>query len=429
MKKTAFILTACLLASVIAAPVSAEDTTTVNSQKSDEQSLSGQDPYVQSEFICGDVNCDGTVQLDDLTMISLSVLKDITLSDQQKKAADVNGDNEVDISDLALMKQYIMHDIVTLGKQPDKIVDITDEVKTKKLLSNTSMHSYNMYSPEDRRVTIIKSANDSTAEKFKEVFGIEYEKICIGLGVTSDSFNDNYLCIISYAEDKENLYNRIERLYIDEDNKLTVELSSVPQIYDVDDVSIPNGAVGGTLNGQTTGVHLALSIPKKYLKNIDTFTFNVVQISELKPIDIEKCNVLSYRCYWDSNVTDNKKSAIIKSTGELDKYMQQFSQSTVDEFKKQSKELNISDELFKDNTMVIANLQYGSGSYTDKISRLGINENNHIFFEIVSTLPSLVQCDIVQYEYAVIIPDKYLENTDLSELDFSNVIYRFFTYS
>lgn len=64
----------------------------------------------------GDIDSGGTVDLTDLTELSLFILKDTDFTEAQKKSADVTGDGEVDLTDLALLKQYVMNDNVKLGK-------------------------------------------------------------------------------------------------------------------------------------------------------------------------------------------------------------------------------------------------------------------------------------------------------------------------
>ena len=59
----------------------------------------------------GDVNEDGTVDLTDLSELSLVILGESELTDSQKSAADINGDGEVNVSDLARLKQFVSNKI------------------------------------------------------------------------------------------------------------------------------------------------------------------------------------------------------------------------------------------------------------------------------------------------------------------------------
>lgn len=56
------------------------------------------------EYIAGDINGDGVVDLTDLTTLSLYLLQDIELSEKALKAADVSVNGKVDLADLASLK-------------------------------------------------------------------------------------------------------------------------------------------------------------------------------------------------------------------------------------------------------------------------------------------------------------------------------------
>lgn len=66
------------------------------------------------DYAKGDINPDGIVDITDLTELSLALLGDRNLSENQKKAADVDGDGAVTIADLARLQQY-------LSKKIDKL--------------------------------------------------------------------------------------------------------------------------------------------------------------------------------------------------------------------------------------------------------------------------------------------------------------------
>ena len=55
----------------------------------------------------GDVNCDFTIDVTDLSELSLALIGDRKLSEIQQKVADVDGDGKVTLSDLARMRQYL----------------------------------------------------------------------------------------------------------------------------------------------------------------------------------------------------------------------------------------------------------------------------------------------------------------------------------
>ena len=63
-----------------------------------------------SSVVYGDLNGDGKVDNTDLVTMCRALIKDITLTSEQSKAADIVPSGEVDVADLALLKQYILGD-------------------------------------------------------------------------------------------------------------------------------------------------------------------------------------------------------------------------------------------------------------------------------------------------------------------------------
>ncbi len=102
-----------LMTAMIADAASPEDVpdTTVNVYTSDKT-----DSY-DPGFMYGDIDNSGKVDLSDLTMLSLYLLGDRELDNNQMLAADVSYNENVDIADLSLLRQYVVHDSVTLGKK------------------------------------------------------------------------------------------------------------------------------------------------------------------------------------------------------------------------------------------------------------------------------------------------------------------------
>ncbi len=64
--------------------------------------------------ITGDIDGNGSVDLIDLSTLSLALLGDISLTENQLKPADINKDNEIDLADLVTLKQYVCKAIITL---------------------------------------------------------------------------------------------------------------------------------------------------------------------------------------------------------------------------------------------------------------------------------------------------------------------------
>ncbi len=81
-----------------------------------EPSDPGDEP--DDKIVYGDVNCDGIVDITDLTNLSIYLIGDKKLGDASLLRADVSYDGEINLADLAVLKQYISKDTtVILGPE------------------------------------------------------------------------------------------------------------------------------------------------------------------------------------------------------------------------------------------------------------------------------------------------------------------------
>ena len=72
-------------------------------------------PVPDGNAVCfGDLNSDQTIDVTDLTELSLALLGDKELTEDQQKAADIDGDGSVTLADLARLQQF-------LSKKIDKL--------------------------------------------------------------------------------------------------------------------------------------------------------------------------------------------------------------------------------------------------------------------------------------------------------------------
>jgi hypothetical protein len=81
----------------------AETTVPSETTKSDDTSS-----IVSGDIILGDANCDGLVDVRDVTTLKQSVVKLISLDDSQKANADVISDGVIDVKDLGQLIKYII---------------------------------------------------------------------------------------------------------------------------------------------------------------------------------------------------------------------------------------------------------------------------------------------------------------------------------
>lgn len=71
-------------------------------------------PGVTRRTLAGDVNCDGTVDITDITELAAAMTDKISFNFQIKLNADVDMDGEITLADLARIKQYISNQITSL---------------------------------------------------------------------------------------------------------------------------------------------------------------------------------------------------------------------------------------------------------------------------------------------------------------------------
>ncbi len=76
------------------------------SDKSSETSSTTQTPVINANL--GDANCDGIIDIRDITVINQSIIKAMTLSEQGKINSDVVADGKVDVSDLGQLKKFVL---------------------------------------------------------------------------------------------------------------------------------------------------------------------------------------------------------------------------------------------------------------------------------------------------------------------------------
>lgn len=63
--------------------------------------------FVKKSYMMGDINLDGTVNIDDVTLIQKYIANISELDSEQLKAADVTGDNDVSIDDVTAIQKYL----------------------------------------------------------------------------------------------------------------------------------------------------------------------------------------------------------------------------------------------------------------------------------------------------------------------------------
>lgn len=71
--------------------------------------------FVKKSYMVGDVNLDGTVNIDDVTLIQKYIANMTEFDSEQLKAADVTGDNDISIDDVTEIQKYLAGMITTFA--------------------------------------------------------------------------------------------------------------------------------------------------------------------------------------------------------------------------------------------------------------------------------------------------------------------------
>ncbi len=81
---------------------------------SEEEKTSEEEKPADPAYVSGDIDGSGTIDVTDLTEVSLALLGDRVLTNEQQKAADVDGDGSLSLADLAKIRQYLSKKIDSL---------------------------------------------------------------------------------------------------------------------------------------------------------------------------------------------------------------------------------------------------------------------------------------------------------------------------
>lgn len=174
--------------------------------------------------ISGDVDRDGQVDVNDLLLISMYLLRDTDLDGAGKRFADCNGDGSVDVSDLAHIKQYIMKDKVELKKGPavpdESCLKMLELVKSKTAEGSPLDVGYEaagykeMYS-KDHNVSIFDGGYSCSLNEYnsrcvrKDGYYDEYSIVTEISEESSEEDIENFRRIIDYIDNeagKDNYY-------------------------------------------------------------------------------------------------------------------------------------------------------------------------------------------------------------------------------
>lgn len=96
-----------------------------SSYDSDDNTADVRQFFILGNFLLGDVNLSGAVDLTDLTVLSVALMQRRTLDTERQKNADIDGNGIVDISDLANLKMIVTKERVSTADITSIIVRTT----------------------------------------------------------------------------------------------------------------------------------------------------------------------------------------------------------------------------------------------------------------------------------------------------------------
>ena len=91
-----------------------DESVTEDEKPAEEEKTSEEEKPADPAYVSGDIAGSGTIDVTDLTEVSLALLGDRDLTDEQQKAADVDGDGSLSLADLAKIRQYLSKKIDSL---------------------------------------------------------------------------------------------------------------------------------------------------------------------------------------------------------------------------------------------------------------------------------------------------------------------------
>ena len=268
------------------------------------------------------------------------------------------------------------------------------------------------FSTQERILTVINSSNYNGLDDIKSELGMEFDEICSALNISDniledDFYKENSLCILPCPKRSDFIGEQISNIFFDENGVLNLQLICFDS---------------GNIKSDATGNVLAFTIPNKYLTNNNINEFDIHYY--IQKNNLNKCEVITTTCpNWDSKMQKKDSSAIIRSIDELNNYKEQFDDTTIEKLNMDFTNLNISDQFFKENTLVLAYIPESSANFKNKIFSIATNKNNNISIQILSILPREAQSDPIQYQFAIVIPNGVIENADLSYLDIDHTYY------
>ena len=315
----------------------------------------------------GDIFADDKIDVTDLTELSLALLGDRNLSEDQKKAADVDGDGDVTLADLAMLRQYLSKKIDSLGKTPNASVpspavtsDITD--------ISDSCETVTVGVDVDKWGSALKSIMISSMDDYDEYIGInseENKKLAKkGIEVNEKFFKTNRLAVmVDNSEGCNGVKYTLTGVKLDKDG-------NVHLYYDKE---IPE-----FMTALASVFHYITVVPASENGESET----IVHFNEIRERTYitDKCTIVNSTNVGFKGGSYPVVSGMITS---MEQFEEEMSKNNIEPVGLINR-LDISKEFFDDNFLVYQTLYSGNTNPKSWIYRLSFDKENNLRMDYIT---------------------------------------------
>ena len=307
----------------------------------------------------GDLNFDGAIDVTDLSTLSLALVGDMKLTEDQQKAADVDGDGAITLADLATIRQYLSKKIDSLGNTPNTPAVSVPEDYTD---ITGSCETFNVGVDVEKWTSGVKSIMISSMEDYDEYIGIDSEEnkniAKKGIEVNEEFFKTNRLAVmVDNSEGCNGVKYTLTGVKLDKDG-------NVHLYYDKE---IPY-----LMTCLASVVHYITVVPASENSESET----IVHFNEIRERTYitDKCTIVNSTNVGFKGGSYPVVSGMITS---MEQFEEEMSKNGIEPAGVINR-LDISKEFFDDNFLVYQTLYSGNTNPKSWITRLSIDKDNNL---------------------------------------------------
>lgn len=354
------------------------------------------------QLITGDVDGNGVVDITDLTQISLAVVGDITLSDEQVTAADINRNGEADLADLARLRQYVSKvilydDIVDSSAVSEEPLEISDF-----RISSADFEILKTETPVIESEEELKERIENARyfpESYKTYEGwLQYNKADI-------DFENEILIVVSDTNACNGEKQTVRKLTVDSEGGIVVY---------IDDMKPSFQTALGSMNC------IFIAVPRAQLPEGKKITAREEKNVFGDMMDItDECKSYDYvSSLYDEEIYFNQPlNNVIDSVEKFSKlnrvvYDDGGSEIRLYDAVTESGDIDISDEFFTDNILLVSTLIEGAGAENHS-SLVTLNNRGAVRWIVKRTpVSGPVTTDIKTWTLVTVVPRSAIERAE-----------------